>query len=74
MSFDPYGGMSPNDWAEAEARRAERHERAANPNGTEMSARSRRTAAWILGLAALALMAYALLGVLGVIEVPGFNA
>jgi hypothetical protein len=66
--------MSPNDWAEAEARRAERHERADNPNGTEMSPGSRRAAAWILGLAALALVAYALLGLLGIIEVPGFNA
>jgi hypothetical protein len=70
--FDP--GPSPNDWAETEARRAERVQRADNPNGREMSSGSRRVAAWIIGLVALALVLYAVLGWLGVIDVPGFTA
>ena len=74
MGFDPHGGMTPNDWLETEARREERVQRADNPHGREMSPRSRRVAGWILGLAALALVLYALLGWLGLISVPGFNA
>ena len=74
MGFDPNTGMTPNDWAETEARRAERVQRADNPNGSEMSSGSRRVAGWIIGLAALALVLYAVLGWLGVITVPGFNA
>ena len=74
MSFDPNTGMTPNDWAETEARRAERVQRADNPNGREMSRGSRRVAGWIIGLLALALVLYAVLGWLGVITVPGFNA
>jgi hypothetical protein len=66
--------MTPNDWLETEARRAERVQRADSPNGREMSPRSRRLAGWILGLAALAMVMYAVLGWLGVISVPGFNA
>jgi hypothetical protein len=66
--------MTPNDWAETEARRAERAERADSPYGREISPGSRRIAGWILGLAALALVVYAILGWLGIITVPGFNA
>jgi hypothetical protein len=74
MSFDPNTGMTPNDWAETEARRAERVQRADNPYGREMSSGSRRVVAWIIGLVALALVLYAVLGWLGVIDVPGFTA
>ena len=74
MGFDPYGGMTPNDWAETEARRAERHDRADNPHGREISPGSRRVAGWVLGLAALALIVFTVLAWLGVISVPGFNA
>ena len=61
MGFNPGTGMTPNDWAEQEARRAERVQRAKNPHGREMSPRSRRIAGWIFGLAALALVVYAIL-------------
>jgi hypothetical protein len=74
MGFNPGTGMTPNDWAETEARRAERAERADNPYGREISGGSRRVVGWILGLAALALVVYAVLGLLGIINVPGFNA
>jgi hypothetical protein len=74
MGFNPGTGMTPNDWAETEARRAERAERADNPYGREISGGSRRVVGWILGLAALALVVYAVLGSLGIINVPGFNA
>ena len=74
MGFNPNTGMTPNDWAETEARRAEREQRANNPYGREMSRRSRRVAGWIIGLVALALVLYAVLGWLGFISVPGFSA
>jgi len=74
MGFYPGTGMTPNDWAEQEARRAERVQRADNPHGREMSARSRRITGWILAFAALALILYAALGWLGIVGVPGFNA
>jgi len=74
MGFNPGTGMTPNDWAETEARRAERAERADNPYGREISGGSRRVVGWILGVAALALVVYAVLGLLGIINVPGFNA
>jgi hypothetical protein len=74
VGFNPGTGMTPNDWAETEARRAERVKRADTPYGREISGRSRRLTAWILGLAALAMIVYAVLGWLGVISVPGFNA
>ena len=74
MGFNPGTGMTPNDWAETEARRAERAERADNPYGREISGGSRRVVGRILGLAAVALIVYAVLGWLGVISVPGFNA
>ena len=70
MSTDPYGGMTPTDWAENEARRAERQQRADNSHGSEISSGSRRVVAWVLGLAAIALVAYTLLGLLGIIEAP----
>ena len=73
MGFNPGTGMTPNDWSETEARRAERVERADRPHGTEISAGSRRATGWILALLAIALMAYAVLGWLGIISVPGFN-
>ena len=73
MGFNPNTGMTPNDWAETEARRAERAERADNPHGREISGGSRRVAGWILGLAALALVVYAILGWLGIVAIPGFN-
>ncbi len=60
MGFNPGTGMTPNDWSEQEARRAERVQRADNPHGREMSSRSRRISGWILGLAALALIVYAI--------------
>ena len=66
--------MTPNDWLETEARREERVQRADSPYGREMSPRSRRLARWILGLAALAMVTYAILGWLGIVSVPGFNA
>ncbi|MGI8658437.1 MAG: hypothetical protein ACR2K4_06690 [Candidatus Limnocylindria bacterium] len=66
--------MTPNDWAETEARRAERAGRADHPHGRDISPRSRRVVGWILAMAALALMGYALLGWLGFIAVPGFGS
>ena len=74
MGFNPGTGMTPNDWAETEARREERAQRADHPHGQEISGRSRRVTGWILGLVALALVAYAILGWLGVVQVPGFSA
>jgi type VI protein secretion system component VasF len=73
MGFNPGTGMTPNDWAETEARREERMQRADRPHGREMSGRSRRVTGWILALAALALVVYAVLGWLDVIPVPGIN-
>ncbi len=66
--------MTPNDWSETEARRAERAERADRPHGREISAGSRRATAWILALIGLGLIVYAMLGWLGIISVPGFNS
>ncbi len=74
MGFNPGTGMTPNDWAETEARREERAQRADHPYGREISAGSRRVVGWILGLAALALIVYAILGWLDIVAVPGFNA
>jgi hypothetical protein len=74
MGFNPNTGMTPNDWAEVEARREERVQRADNPHGREISGGSRRVVGWILAMAALALVAYAILGWLDIIAVPGFNA
>ncbi|MGH2445663.1 MAG: hypothetical protein ACRDGD_06450 [Candidatus Limnocylindria bacterium] len=67
MSVDPTRGMTPNDWAEMEARREERVQRADHPHGREISGRSRRIAAWILGVAALALAAYAVVAWIGLL-------
>ena len=71
MGFNPGTGMTPNDWAEQEARRAERAQRADRPHGREISGRSRRITGWILALAALALVLYTLLAYMGVIRVAG---
>lgn len=73
MGFNPGTGMTPNDWAETEARRRERVGRADVPHGRDMSSRSRAVTAWILGILAVALMVYALLGLTGVVAVPGFR-
>lgn len=74
MGFNPGTGMTPNDWSETEARRAERLERADRPHGRVISSGSRRITGWVLVLLALALIAYAVLGWLGIISVPGFNS
>ncbi len=66
--------MTPNDWSETEARRVERAQRADNPYGREMSGGSRRVVGWILGLAALALVVYAILVLLGIVNVTGTTA
>lgn len=73
MGFNPGTGMTPNDWAETEARRVERGQRADRPHGREISAASRRVTALVLGLAAVALILYALLGLTGAVVVPGFS-
>lgn len=71
VGFNPGTGMTPNDWAEQEARRAERVQRADRPHGREISGRSRRITAWIIGLAAVAMVVYAILGWLGIIVMQG---
>ena len=76
MGFGPdlgQTGMTPNDWSETEARREERATRADHPHGREISARSRRIATVVLTVAAVALMAYAVLGMAGAIDVPGIT-
>jgi cytochrome c-type biogenesis protein CcmH/NrfG len=73
MGFNPGTGMTPNDWAETEARRAERTQRADRPHGREISPRSRRITGFVIAVIAVALMAYALLGWLGVVAIPGFT-
>ena len=74
MGFNPGTGMTPNDWSEQEARRAERVQRVDSPHGREISPRSRAITAWVIGLLALALIFYAILGWAGVVMVPGINA
>jgi hypothetical protein len=69
MGFNPGTGMTPNDWAEQEARRAERVQRADNPHGRDISGSSRRITGWILALLALALVAYTVLVYAGVISI-----
>jgi len=54
--------MTPSDWSEQDARRAERVQRADNPHGREMSDRSRRITGWIIGLLGLGMVLYAVLG------------
>ena len=73
MGFGPDPGMTPNDWSELAARRQEREQLADTPHGREMSAGSRQVAARILVLIAVGLVVYAVLGWLGVIDVPGFT-
>jgi hypothetical protein len=67
MAIDPRRGMTPNDWVEMEARRRERRERVHNPHGRELGARSRAVAAAVLGIAAVGLVVYVVLGWAGVI-------
>ncbi|HUG31128.1 MAG TPA: hypothetical protein VMQ65_11535 [Candidatus Limnocylindria bacterium] len=74
MVFDPKIGMTPNDWRETEARRQESRRRVHNPHGREASPRTRMIAGTILGLAFLALIAYAILSWTGVITIPGVTA
>jgi hypothetical protein len=69
MGFNPNTGMTPNDWAETEARREERVQGADRPHGREMSRRSRLVVGWVLGIAALALIMYAVLG--WIAAIPG---
>ena len=72
VSTDPFGGMTPNDWAENEARREERVQRAGNPDG-QISPEIAPGDHLDLGLLAMALVAYAI-RLLGVVSIPGFNA
>ena len=74
MGFNPGTGMTPNDWTETESRLEERMQRADLPHGREMSGRSRAVVAWFLGVLALGLAAYAILGWIGVFAIPGINA
>jgi len=69
--FSP--GPSPDDWAELEARRIERTQRANNPYGREIGAGMRR--ALQIGFVGIAIVIVVLtvLGLVGVIEVPGFD-
>jgi hypothetical protein len=68
--IDPTIGMTPNDWAEAEARRRERHERVHNPHGRELGHRSRAILTWLVVALVIATMAAAALVALGVIALP----
>ena len=74
MGFNPGTGMTPNDWTETESRLEERMQRADHPHGREMSGRSRAVVAWILGILALGLVVYAILGWTGAIDVRGVMA
>jgi hypothetical protein len=70
MTFDPSTGMTPNDWAELEARRAERHMRVHNPYGDAPTSRTRLIAAVVVIGGLLLLMGYGLLMLLGVVPGP----
>ena len=76
MGFNTPGfspGPSPDDWAELEARRVERTQRAHTPYGREMGAGMRRALQWgLIGIAA-AIVVTTVLGLIGVIEIPGFD-
>jgi len=76
MSFQTPGfspGPSPDDWADLEARRIERTQRAHNPYGREMGAGMRRALqAGFIGIAVV-IVALTVLGLVDVIEVPGFE-
>ena len=64
---------SPDDWAELEARRIERTRRAHNPHGREMGAGMRRALqVGFIGIA-IGIVVLTVLGLVGVIEVPGFD-
>ena len=68
--IDPTIGMTPNDWEEAEARRRERRERVHNPHGRELGPRTRAILGWLLVALVVALLAFAALAMLGVIQIP----
>ena len=76
MAFNTPGfspGPSPDEWADLEARRIERTQRAHNPYGREMNPRARRALQlFFIGLAA-ALVVLTVLALLGVIDVPGIT-
>jgi hypothetical protein len=76
MSFQTPGfspGPSPDDWAELEARRIERTQRAHNPYGRDMGAGMRRALQLgFIGFAAV-IVVLTVLGLIGVIQVPGFD-
>ena len=74
MTYGPPMGKTPNDWAEEEARRRERHERVHNPHGRELGANSRLALQIILGLALGVMVVVTVLGLLGIVDiflVPG---
>jgi hypothetical protein len=69
--FSP--GPSPDDWADLEARRIERTQRAHNAHGRDMSPRT-RTALQVLFIAiGVAIVVITVLAVLGVIAIPGIG-
>ena len=71
MNFRPGIGKTPDDWAEEEARRRERHERAHNPHGRSPSRTTRLVIGWAFALLAVALVVATILGLAGVIDVFG---
>ena len=76
MGFNTPGfspGPSPDDWAELEARRIERTQRAHNRHGREMNPRVRRGLQLVFIGLAIAVVVLAVLGMLGVVDVPGID-
>lgn len=76
MSFQTPGfspGPSPDDWADLEARRLERTQRARNPFGLEMGAGMRRALQVGFIRIAAAIVVLTVLVLIGVIEIPGFD-
>jgi hypothetical protein len=67
------GDMTPREWEENEARRRERRERADHPHGRPVSEGARTVVAAIVAILFLGLIAYAILGWLGVIPIPGIT-
>jgi hypothetical protein len=76
MGFNTPGyspGPSPDDWAELEARRIERTQRAHNPHGRELDPRVRRGLQLTFIGIGIAIVVLAVLAIVGVIEVPGMD-
>ena len=71
MSIDPVRGMTPDDWAEMEARRLERRQRVHNEHGRAPSRATRLVLGWILGLGLVAAVVYTILALVGVVPLPG---